>query len=58
VSSLIQLDLYRATKQLADLVDIKALILFGALLFLTNKFKKHPIFYLAGAAVLGIVFRF
>jgi len=58
VSSLIQLDLYRATKKLADLVDIKALILFGALLFLTNKFKKHPIFYLAGAAVLGIVFRF
>lgn len=41
-----------------QVIDIKAVILFAILLFLILKFKKHPIFYIAGAAVVGMVFKF
>lgn len=38
-------------------LDAKALILLAALLFLTNRFPKHPIFYIAISAVVGILFQ-
>lgn len=39
-------------------VDIKAVILFAVLLVLTNKIKIHPVFYVFGAAFLGILLKF
>ena len=39
-------------------IDIKAVVLFFALLFLTNKFKKHPVFYISLAGVVGAIFKF
>ncbi|MCR4962865.1 MAG: chromate transporter [Firmicutes bacterium] len=39
-------------------LDYKAAILFAALLPLVFKFKKHPIVYIAAAAVVGIIFKF
>lgn len=38
--------------------DIKALILFAILWFLIEKTKKHPIFFILGAAVVGIILKF
>lgn len=40
------------------LVGIKECILFAVMLFLTNKYKKHPVLYIAIGAVLGIIFAF
>ena len=42
----------------ADFINIKAVILFIALFALTKKTDKHPLFYIAIAAGIGIVFSF
>jgi chromate transporter len=34
---------------------LRELVLFAALFFLVVKFKKHPVFYIAGAALAGIL---
>ena len=39
-------------------IGIKELILFFIMLFLTNKYKIHPVCYIAIGAVIGIVFMF
>lgn len=56
--SLFNLQKYVDTKILLDLFDFKSIILFGILLFLTNKYKKHPIIYLIAAGVIGVIFKF
>lgn len=58
---LVNLDAYRASYQLADLLQWKTLILFAVIWVLTNLVKPlkklHPVVFLALAAVVGIVFR-
>ena len=39
-----------------DLFNINALVLAGILFLLTNKFKAHPIIFLAASAVAGVIF--
>lgn len=46
------------SKNILELLDIKAIILFVVLLFATNKYKKHPIVYIGIAALVGIIFKF
>ena len=41
---------------LGSYIGIEECILFVALLFATNKWKKHPIFYIVLSAIVGIVF--
>ncbi len=42
-----------------DIFNIPSIILFTALIFCTNKFKKvHPIIFIAISAVIGILFKF
>ena len=41
-----------------NIINVKNLIFFIILLFLTNKYKKHPIFYIALSAAVGIIFAF
>lgn len=41
-----------------SLIDYKATILLVVLLFAIIKFKKHPIVYIASAAIIGIIFKF
>lgn len=57
---LVNLDAYRASYQLADLLQWKNLILFAVIWVLTNLVKPlkklHPVVFLALAAVVGIVF--
>ncbi len=45
------------TGGIMDMVSIKAIVLFGVLYFLMNKFNKHPVFYIFGAAVVGVLFK-
>lgn len=58
---LVNLDAYRASYQLADLLQWKNLLLFAVIWVLTNLVKPlkklHPVVFLALAAVVGIVFR-
>ena len=46
------------TKSFLDFINWKAVVLFIALVYLTRKFKKHPVFYIALAAAAGILFSF
>ena len=39
-------------------INAGAVILFVVLLFLTNKYKKHPIFYIVLAGIMGVIFKF
>ena len=43
---------------LGSMLGVKECVLFVILLFATNKWKKHPVFYIAASAVVGIVLRF
>ncbi|MDR0399500.1 MAG: chromate transporter [Treponema sp.] len=38
-----------------EALRLRELILFGVLFFLVVKFKKHPVFYIAAAALAGIL---
>ena len=56
--SMFNIDLWKQTGWILDLIDIKSVILAAALLFLTRKIKAHPIIFLAGSAAIGIIFKF
>lgn len=38
-------------------LNLGAILMFGVILYLSERFKWHPVLFLAGAAVVGIVFR-
>lgn len=40
-----------------EIINIPAIILFIAIYWLNKKYKKHPIVYIASAAVIGILFK-
>lgn len=44
-------------KSIGDIINVKATIFLAILIYLTNKYKKHPIFYIGIAAVVGVVFK-
>lgn len=56
--ALFHIDKYTETKSILALFDIKGILLFGIMLFLITKYKKHPIIYLIGSAIIGIIFKF
>ncbi len=60
--ALLDPDAYAASGSLADLFNVKALILAAALLVLTRAVKAtkklHPIFFILGSAIVGVVFSF
>jgi len=55
VISLIDIDLFKSTNNIIDLFNFKALAMFAVFLYATNKWKHHPIFYIALAGVIGII---
>ncbi len=57
-TTLFKLSDFAVSKNIIDLFNIKSIILFLVLLFVTNKYKKHPIVYIAASAVVGIIFKF
>jgi len=56
--SLFNISMFLETHNVLNLINIKSVILFAVILFLTNKYKKHPIVYLIFAAIIGIIFKF
>lgn len=56
--SLLDTELYAATGRLLDLFSWPAIVLAAVIWLLMKKFGGHPILYLAGSAVVGIVFKF
>lgn len=53
--TLLNIGAYTATKHILDLFQWKAILLAALLFVLTNKWKIHPIVYIAGSAVIGIL---
>ena len=49
---------YKASALFGDLMNYKGIALFAAVVYLLKKFDKHPIYYIAGAALIGAAFRF
>ncbi len=56
--SILNLDKFNMSKNILDMINIKETILFGVILYLIYKYKKHPILYIGLAAVIGVVFKF
>ena len=56
--SLLRMDTWVQSGALIDMFDIKPILLAAALFFLTNKFKAHPIVYIAGSAAAGVILKF
>ena len=48
---------FMKTMNPADLINYKAMCLFILCYWLMRRYKKHPVVYIGGAAVCGIVFR-
>ena len=56
--SILAFDKFNLTHKLLDIINIKSTILLFILIFAISKFKKHPIVYIASAAIIGILFKF
>ena len=54
--ALLNINSYMTTKNIIDLINIKSFVLFIVTFYAVMKYKKHPIVYIAVAAVIGIVF--
>ena len=57
--SLVHFDLWQDTGLISDMFDIKAILLAVVLFCLIRKFNKaHPLIFLAGSSVVGILLKF
>ena len=55
--ALLNIPLFEKTGSFPDLIRFRQILLAAVMFFLLRKYKKHPIIYIAAAAVIGIVFR-
>lgn len=55
--SILVLNTIPSIKNLFSLINYKAAILLVVLLFAIIKFKKHPVVYIASAAIIGVIFK-
>lgn len=56
--SILTINKFLLTHNIIDIINIKCTVLFAVLLYITNKFKAHPLVIILTAAVVGIVFKF
>lgn len=56
--SLLHIEFWEKTGDWLKLVDWKCLLLAAAIYFAIEKWKKHPVVYIAASAVIGIVFQY
>ncbi|HOQ17508.1 MAG TPA: chromate transporter [Defluviitaleaceae bacterium] len=56
--ALFNIEKFYETKVLLDIFNFKAIVLFSLLLFFIQKYKKHPILYIAASAVIGILIKY
>lgn len=52
--TIIHYEAYQGTHMFSDLFDIKSMLFFIITVLLVLKFKKHPIYYIIPAGILGI----
>lgn len=57
-TSFLHLDGISQVASLSECVDWSKLLFFAVVFYCIKKFNKHPVFYIAISAVIGIVFRF
>lgn len=59
---LFDIDAYKASRAVTDLISVKGILLFAAVWVFTNLVKQtkelHPVIFIAASAVAGIVFKF
>lgn len=55
--SLFNLDKYDITKNISDIINIRAIILAIVIYIAIEKFKKHPVVYISVSALIGIVLK-
>lgn len=55
--SILVLNTIPSIKNFFSLINYKATILLVVLLFAITKFKKHPVVYIASAAIIGVIFK-
>ena len=55
--ALLNIPLFEETGSFLDLIRFRQILLAAVMFFLLRKYKKHPIVYIAAAAVIGIVFK-
>ena len=57
--SLINSDsVYTNMKDIASFVDWRVVVLFVLILFLSNRYKWHPILFIGASAIIGLIFKF
>ena len=56
--AMLQLELYKETNSLLNLMDWKKLLLFAVMFIGIRKLKWHPVVYIAISAVVGLIFAF
>ena len=56
--SILNLEEFSISGNILALFNFKETLLFGIILYLIYKYEKHPIVYISGAAIVGIVFKF
>lgn len=56
--SVLNLEKFSISRNFLELFNMKETILFTVILYLIYKYKKHPILYISGAGIAGIVFKF
>lgn len=56
--ALLNINHYLQSKSILHLFNFKSILLFLILLFLIQKFKKHPILYILASAVIGIIIKY
>lgn len=55
--SVLNLKGYTFGKNILNIINFKEAVLFISVLYLIHKFKRHPILYIAGAAIVGVIFK-
>ncbi|WP_027339336.1 chromate transporter [Halonatronum saccharophilum] len=54
-------ELFLSSNNIQDIlreINFQAVILLAILLYLINRYKKHPILYLVGAGIAGVIFKY
>lgn len=57
-NELFNIEAFNITKNIADLINFDAILLFVIMFYLIRKLNKHPITYIILAAIIGIVLKF
>ncbi|MGE4213223.1 MAG: chromate transporter [Anaerotignaceae bacterium] len=58
IGEIFDFDTYAISGLLSEVLRYKQIIWFALLVFLTNKYKKHPLFYIAISAAVGVALKF